>query len=96
MSRVSPPFEFCRGYGDRGFSSNIAVPSVVMHSKSTQKAGLEKGWYNHDNPWTCSIACCSLQHDQVRENELPNVFDSANAWHLIQAVQASLEIACSN
>lgn len=36
-----PPLEFCRGYGDRGLSSNIAVPSVVMHSKSTQKAGLE-------------------------------------------------------
>ena len=28
----------CPGYGDRGLSSNIAVPSVVMHSKSTQKA----------------------------------------------------------
>eukprot|EP00913_Durusdinium_trenchii_P012782 g12000.t1 len=25
-------------YGDRGLSSNIAVPSVVMHSNSTQKA----------------------------------------------------------
>lgn len=43
-------------YGDRGLSSNIAVPSVVMHSKSTQK---------------------------VSENEVPNVFDSANVVKVV-------------
>eukprot|EP00434_Breviolum_minutum_P009107 symbB.v1.2.008022.t1/scaffold498.1/size458234/14 len=43
-------------HGDRGLSSNIAVPSVVMHSKSTQK---------------------------VSENEVPNVFDSANVVKVI-------------
>ncbi|CAK9088089.1 unnamed protein product [Durusdinium trenchii] len=46
-------------YGDRGLSSNIAVPSVVMHSNSTQK---------------------------VRENEKPNLFDSANVVKVIGRV----------